>query len=137
MLQIVFNGRWYENNSWFKKFNWRQKKESVYFYDYDDYVGYIIQHMDYSVLQRFRLNLYNCYKDFITFKKFWEIDKDWNRFRWYDLSSDIIEINNNDFASLIPDSSYRKKFFIYDDLKEKYVLKGDFISFIKTKWLSM
>lgn len=137
MLQVVFSGRWIEENHWFQKFNARQKKNCVYFYNYDEYWDYIINHMEYKILERFRLNIYYTYKDYITFKKFWESDIDWNVFTWYDLSSDIINITTDEFAKLIPDSDYRKKFFIWDNIKEKYVLRDSFIYYIQTWWLLM
>jgi hypothetical protein len=48
----------------------------VYFYDYDKYVGYIINSMDYSELQRFRLALYQKYQKLIKFTPLREVDRD-------------------------------------------------------------
>jgi len=129
MLSIVISWNYYKENVYFSSRNARQKKECVYFYDYDDYMGYIIQHMDYSDLQRLRFDIYKKYQKQIKFTKFIEQDKDWNKFEWYKLQSPIIEINTTEFAELLP-VSYRKRYFVYDNVREKYFLKSDFINYV-------
>ena len=131
MLRVVIQGTYYKDSPRYSYWSGRQKKECVYFYEYDDYMGYIIQNMGYSDLQKLRLNIYNKYKKLIKFTKFWELDKDWNKFEWYKLESPIIDIDNTTFAELIPNSSIRKKFFLRDNIKEKYYLKSRFINYIQ------
>lgn len=103
----------------------------VYFYDYDDIIGYIIKNMDYSDLQKLRLNIYNSYHKLVKFTPFSEMDKNWNKFEWYRLQSPIIEISYDDFALLIPNRDYRKRFFLWDNIREKYYLSTKFINYVK------
>lgn len=131
MLQVVINWNYYKENAWYSVWNARNKKECVYFYDYDDYVKYIIDSMDYSQLQRFRLNIYNKYQKLIKFSSFGEVDLNWNKFEWYKLESPIIDIDNTDLALLLPSTSIRKRFFEFDNIKERYFLKSNFINFVK------
>lgn len=131
MLRVVIQWNYYKENKRYSSWNARQKKECVYFYEYDNYVGYIIQNMDYSDLQKLRLNIYNKYHKLIKFTRFTEKDVDWNIFEWYHLESPIIEIDNTDFALLIPNSTIRKRYFIWDDVREKYFLKSKFINYIQ------
>ena len=119
MLYIVIQWTYYKENVRFSSWNARQKKECVYFYDYDEYIGYIIQNMDYSELQRFRLRVYQKYQKQIKFTKFWESDVDWNIFEWYKLQSPIIWIDSSDFALLL-DNDTRKRYFVYDTVRERY-----------------
>ena len=129
MLRIVINWTYYKENVWFSSWNARQKKDCVYFYEYDDFAWYIIQHMEYSEIQRFRLHIYQKYQKFIKFKKFAERDKNWDIFEGYKLESPIIEITNHEFAELL-DSSTRKRYFDYDNIKERYYYKWDFINYV-------
>lgn len=131
MLRIVIQWNYYKENKWIFDLNKaRWKKEMVYFYDYDEYIGYIIQHMDYSDLQKLRLNLYNAYHKLIKFTSFSEIDNNWNKFEWYKLQSPIIDIDNTDFALLIPNKDIRKRYFVWDNIREKYFLRSDFINYV-------
>ena len=137
MLQVVINWTYYKDSHWYSYWNARQKKECVFFYDYDDYVKYIIDSMSYSELQRLRLNIYNKYQKLIKYTKFWEKDNDWNVFEWYKIESPIIDIDNTDFAMLLPNVNIRKRFFTWDSLREKYFLKSRFINYIQMWCLSM
>ena len=134
MLDIVISWTYYKENVYFSSWNARQKKECVYFYDYDDYTGYIIQHLDYSDLQRLRFDIYKKYQKQIKFTKFIESDKDWWKFEWYHLQSPIIRLDNSDFAELLPYNS-RKKYFVYDEVREKYFLKSDFINYVNLHYV--
>ena len=129
MLDIVISGTYYKENIYFSNWNARQKKECVYFYDYDDFVGYIIQHMDFSELQRFRLKVYQTYQKQIKFTKFIESDKDWWKFEWYHLQSPIIRVSEDEFARML-DYNTRKKYFMYDDVRERYYYKSNFINYV-------
>lgn len=131
MLQVVIDNIYYKGNSWFNKFNARLKKNSVYFYDYDDYVKYIIDSLSYSELQQLRLNIYNTYHNYIKFTNFRESDLNWWYFEWVKIHSDIIDIDISEFALLLPNKSLRKKFFVRDDIREKYFLKSRFIQYVK------
>lgn len=129
MLKIVISWTYYKENVYFSSRNARQKKECVYFYDYDEYIQYIIHHMDMWDLQRLRLSIYNKYHDLIKFTKFIESDNNWEKFEWYHLESPIIDITTNEFAALLP-NTYRKKYFVFDNVREKYFLKTDFMNYV-------
>lgn len=129
MLDIVISWTYYKENVYFSNWNARQKKECVFFYDYDEYAWYIIQHMDYSDLQKFRLKIYQTYQKQIKFKKFIETNRDWDKFEWYHLESPIIRLDNHDLALLL-NYSDRKKYFVYDEVRERYYLKSDFINYV-------
>lgn len=132
MLRIVIQWNYYkENKGIFDLTKGRWKKEMVYFYDYDNLTGYIIQNMEYSDLQKLRLNIYNKYHKLIKFTPFTEMDNNGNKFEWYRLQSPIIEIDNTDFAELIPNAMYRKRYFLWDNIREKYYLKWEFINYVK------
>ena len=129
MLQVVINWVYYKDNAWFSNFNARQKKECVYFYDYDDYIWYIIQNMDYSDLQRLRLRLFQYLKKHIKYTRFWESDINWNKYEWYKLESPIVEIPSDEFFNML-DYKYKKKYCIWDSFREKYYLKSNFINYV-------
>ena len=129
MLDIVISWTYYKENVYFSAWNSRQKKECVFFYDYDDFVGYIIQHMDFSELQRFRLKIYQKYQKEIKFTKFIEKNNQWDKFEWYHLQSPIIRVNENDFACLL-DYNTRKRYFDYDNVRERYYYKSKFINYV-------
>jgi len=132
MLKIVIQWTYYkEEKSIWDFWKWRWKKNMVYFYDYDDIIGYIIKNMDYSDLQKLRLNIYNTYHKLVKFTPFTEMDKNWNKFEWYRLQSPIIEISYDDFALLIPNRDYRKRFFLWDNIRERYYLSTKFINYVK------
>lgn len=122
MLQIVVNGTYYIEKSifWRSKINWRFKKDCIYFYDYDKYVEFMLNCLSYSELQKLRLNIYNYFHKKITFTYFKEDDLNWGFLEWYNLKSDIIDIDNDLLARLLPSAKLRKKFFDYSDIKEKY-----------------
>ena len=131
MLRIVIQWNYYKDNkSIFDLNKARWKKEMVYFYDYDDYTWYIIQKMDYSDLQKLRLNIYNKYKKLVKFTPFSEMNINGDKYEWYKLQSPIIDIDNTDFADLIPNKDYRKRYYIWDSIREKYFLKSDFINYV-------
>ena len=130
MLDIVISWVYYKENVYFSNRNARQKKECVYFYDYDDLVWYIIEHMDYSDLQRFRLSIYQKYQKQVKFTRFIENNNDWETFEGWKLESPIIHIDYNTFAELLP-YNYRKKYFIYDKVRESYYLKSNFINYVR------
>lgn len=102
----------------------------VWFVDRDKYSDYVCTHMEYSDLQKLRLNIYNKYYKLVKFTPFTEQDNNWNTFTWYTLSSPIIEIDNTDFAKLIPNRDYRRRFYMWDSLREKYFFTSKFIDYI-------
>ena len=129
MLDIVISWTYYKENVYFSSWNARQKKECVFFYDYDDFVWYIIQHMDFSELQRFRLKIYQKYQKEIKFTKFIEKNNQWDKFEWYHLQSPIIRVSENEFAELL-EYNTRKKYFEYDNVRERYYYKSKFINYV-------
>ena len=131
MLRIVIQWTYYkENPSIYNLNKGRWKKEMVYFYDYDEYIGYIVQNMEYSDLQKLRLNIYNKFHKLVKFTPFSEINNNWEKFEGYKLQSPIIDIDSDSFAQLIPNASYRKRFYIRDNIKEKYYLNSEFINYV-------
>ena len=131
MLEIVISWNYYKENVFFSVWNARQKKECVYFYDYDEYIGYIIQHMEFSELQKLRFNIYQKYRDLIKFTPIRECDKDWNIFEGWKLQSPNIRVDTHDFALLIPYKDTRKRYFIWDPVREKYYFKSQFINYVQ------
>ena len=129
MLDIVISWTYYKENVYFSSWNARQKKECVFFYDYDDFVWYIIQHMDYSELQKFRLKLYQKYQKLIKFTKFIEKNNEWDKLEWYHLQSPIIRVSEDEFSELL-DYWTRKKYFDYDEVRERYYYKSNFINYV-------
>lgn len=130
MLRIVIQWNYYKENVWFSSWNARQKKDCVYFYEYDEYIWYIIQNMSLSELNRLRLHLYQKYQKLIKFTKFVESSTSWDKFEGYKLQSPIIDIDNTDFALLL-DSSTRKRYFTFDSVREKYFLRSEFINYVQ------
>lgn len=130
MLQVVIQWRKYNDKSIFSLDKARRKKEMVWFVDRDKYSDYVINNMEYSDLQKLRLNIYNKYYKLVKFTPFSESDNNWNVFTWYDLTSPTIEIDNSDFAKLIPNKDYRKRFYIWDSIREKYFFASEFINYI-------
>ena len=134
MLKIVISWNYYKDNVWYSSWNARQKKDCVYFYEYDDMAWYIIQHMEYSEIQRLRLHLYQKYQKLIAFTKFIEQDKNWDTFEGYKLLSPIIDVSTSEFAELL-DKWTRKRYFEYDDVKERYYYRWDFINYVNLNGL--
>ena len=52
MLKIVISWSYFKNDWFFSSFNARVKKDMVYFYDYDDVIGYILDRLSYWELQK-------------------------------------------------------------------------------------
>jgi len=129
-VQIVIQGKKYNQRYSFCLDKARWKKEMVWFVDRDKYSDYVCTHMEYSDLQKLRLNIYNKYYKLVKFTPFTEQDNNWNTFTWYTLSSPIIEIDNTDFAKLIPNRDYRRRFYMWDSLREKYFFTSKFIDYI-------
>lgn len=132
MLKVVINWTYYkQERKFFNDWNSRMKKNCVFFYDYDDYAKYIIDHMDYSELQKFRLNIYNYYHKLIKFSQFSEYDVNNWIIEWLKISSPIIEVDNTDFANLLPKLDLKRRYFDWDRIREKYTLKSNFINYIQ------
>lgn len=122
----VFSGefKW----SW-KNLKSRDKLEWVWFYDYSKLIGEMLSEMEYSQIQRLRLNIYQLYKHYILFTRCSWIENsiEWNFVvDWYKVSSWIFKLPLSQFASILP-NKIRKKYFNYDRFYEKYMLKTDFI----------
>ena len=130
MLQIVIKWRYYKENVYFSSRNARQKKECVYFYDYDDLIDYILHHMDYSDFQRLRLAIYQKFQKKVKFTRFVESDNNGDTFEGRNLESPIIDVDYDTFAQLLP-YNLRKKYFVFDKVRESYYLKSDFINYVR------
>lgn len=131
MLKIVISGSYFKNDWFFSSFNARVKKDMVYFYDYDEVIGYILDRLSYWELQRLRLNIYDAYHDYIKFTNFRESDINWEVFEWVKILSPVIDLDYSDFAELLPNRDIRKKYFEFDKIRERYYLKSDFINYVK------
>lgn len=129
MLQIVINWTYYPDNTWFSSWNARQKKECVFFYDYDKYIGYIIQNLEFSDLQRLRLKLFQYYKKQIKYTKFWEENINWEVFKGRKLTSPIIEVPSEVFFNLL-ERKYKKNYLDRDSFRERYFFKSNFINYV-------
>lgn len=133
MLQIVVNWTYYKwKHSLFTDPLWRFKKTSVYFYDYDDCVEYILWQMDLSEIEKLKINIYNRYHKLLKFSVFSEYDINEGIFEWYKVSSPIIDIDITDFAELLPNIRLVKTYFEWDSVREKYSYKSDFINYVKS-----
>lgn len=131
VVQIIIRWKYYKDKSVFNLDKARRKKEMVWFVDRDKYTDYIVDHMEYSDLQKLRLNMYNANYKLVKFTPFSESDINWNVFDWYDVESPVIELDNTDFAKLIPSRDYRKKFYYRDPVREKYFMRSDFIDYVE------
>lgn len=131
MLKVIIHGTYFKQDHWFSSFNARVKKDLVYFYDYDDVVWFIIDQLSYAELQRLRINIYNTYHKQIKFTKFSERDVNWEVFEWYKIESPIIDVDVSDFALLLANRDLIKKYFVRDDIRERYFFKSDFINYVK------
>ena len=129
MIKIIISWTYYKEDSIFSWF-WRLKKQFVNFYDYDKYIEYIINQLSLSKLYKLKINMYNKYHKLVKFTRFTDIDNSGLKFEWYNLLSPIIDIDIDTFAQLLPDHSLRKKYFVWDSIRERYYLKSDFINWI-------
>lgn len=130
-MKIVINWVYYKKDTWFSSFNARLKKDMVYFYDYDEVEKFVIDSLSYWELQRLRLNIYNTYHDYIKFTNFREFDINNQVIEWVNIESPIIDMSVDDFAYCLPNSDLRKKYFVYDEIRERYFFKSDFINYVK------
>lgn len=125
----VFNGEFYGNS---KNLKSRDKLEWVWFYDYSKLIGDMLSEMDYSQIQKLRLEIFKLYKHYINYTSFSRIENavDWTIIRdWYKVSSWIFKIPVSVFATILP-RRIRVKYFNYDKFYEKYLLKTDFIYYL-------
>lgn len=129
MLKIIISWTYYKEDRIFSWFG-RMKKNYVNFYDYDKYVEYILNQLSYSELWKLRVNIYNHLKKYVNFTRFIECDNSWLKFEWYNLLSPVINMDMDTFAQLLPNYTIRRKYFDWDNVKEKYYLKGAFINWI-------
>lgn len=135
MLQVVINWTYYKwKDKMFTDSMWRFKKQSVYFYDYDEYVDHILSQMEVSEIERLKVNIYNRYHKLIKFNPFSEYDVNNWVFEGLRVSSPIIEIDNTELAELLPNKSLIKKFFDWDPVREKYTFKSDYVNYVNMKW---
>lgn len=133
MFKVVINWNYFPEWKFASYFNARSKINCVFFLDYDDYFKYIIDNMEYSHLQKFRLNIYKyaLSKKLIKFTKFCDCEVPGDVVIWYTVASEPFELDVDDFAKLLPKTKYKKLYFMYDNLRERYFLKSDFINYIQ------
>ena len=135
MLEIVVNWTYYKGKEkLFTDSMWKFKKTSVYFYDYDGYIDYILSQMELWDIEKLKINLYNKYHKQIKFSPFSEYDVNNWLFEWLKVSSPIIKVDYTDFVSCLPRKDIIKKFFEWDSVRERYYLKSDYVNYINMKW---
>lgn len=118
------------NNFFEWKLDNKGKINSIWFYDYDLFFEKVLQGLDYSDLNKFRLNLFNMYKSSILCVKTSLCDFEWVK-NWYTIINQIINVSSDSIARCIPSRKVRDKFFEYDCLREKYYIRTDFIFYLK------
>lgn len=125
----LFNGEFYWN---WKSLNSRDKLDWVWFYDYSRLIWEMLSEMEYSQIQKLRLEIFKKYKHYINYTSFARIENgiEWSITRdWYKVSSGIFKIPLSVFAEMLP-RRIRLKYFNYDRFYEKYMLKTDFIYYL-------
>jgi len=108
------------------KLDTRWKINSVWFNDYDLVFQKILNDMDWSEINKFKLNLFNKYKDEIRYLQTTEY-RDWSIYNGYSIPSIDFDVSSNLIALCLPSRSIRNKYFEFDCLRERYFLRSDFI----------
>ena len=108
-----------------KKLNARWKINSVWFADYDLFMEKVINEMDLDDLNKFKLNLFETYKNTISFVKVTQY-VDWEFLEWYAIPSCDFQVSSDVIAKCIPSRKIRDKYFEYDCLRERYFVKSSF-----------
>lgn len=99
-----------------EKLNYTAKANSVLFVDYSKIVEKIFNDFETDKeFDLFRFNLCVACRDFTTIKQY---------HNWYRIESPNIEITQNLLANCLP-KRIRKKYFMYDNLYERYLLKSE------------
>lgn len=109
----------------------RWKIDSVWFYDYDILFSKILQDMDYSDINKFKLNIFEHFKHDLSCVRVSQF-VDGEIFDWYSIISQDFNVTSNVIALSIPSRKIRDKYFEYDVVKEKYYVKTDFIFYLKS-----
>ena len=112
------------------KLDTRWKINSVWFDDYDFLMEKILHDMDISDINKFRLNLFNRYRDDLWYCKVCKFE-DWQTIDWYMIPTYTFGVTSNVIALCIPSRKIRNTYFEYDWFRERYYLKSDFISMLK------
>lgn len=112
------------------KMDARMKIESVWFYNYDLFFEKLLHDMDYNEINKFKLNLFNWYKQHLSCLKVSQY-VDWEIKDWYCIPSCDFDVSSDVIAHCIPNRKLRNKYFEYDVLREKYYVNTDFIFYLK------
>lgn len=112
------------------KLDTRWKINSVYFVDYDLFFEKIIQDLDLSDLNKFKLNLFETYKNTLSYLKVTQY-LDWEVLDWYAIPSSDFDVSSNVIAKCLPSRKIRDKFFEWDCLRERYFVKSSFVFYLK------
>lgn len=124
-------------NSFFqvKSSNWkmtsRDKINSVWFYDYDYFFEKLINEMDLNDINKFKLNIFNCFKQYLSCLKTTQIVNG-SILEGYSIPSVEFNIPWDCIACCVPSRKIRDKYFEYDCLREKYYIKPSFINYLKS-----
>lgn len=113
-----------------KKLDARWKFDSVWFNEYSLFFEKIIQDMNWTEINKFKLNLFNWYKHHLSCVKVSQIING-SVVDWYSIVSENFNVPSHVIACCIPNRKIRDKYFEYDCLREKYYIKTDFIFYLK------
>lgn len=112
------------------KLDARWKINSVRFYDYDFFFWKILQGLSIAEIDKFKLNLFECYKHWLSWLRASQFVNG-DVLDWYMIPSSDIPVPSDCLASCIPNRKVRDKYFEYDVLREKYYIKPSFINYLK------
>lgn len=112
---------------WKLKARW--KIDSVWFNDYDLFFEKVLQGMDWSDINKFKLNLFEWYKHHLSCVNVSQIING-DCYNWYSIISQDFNVPSHVIAMCIPSRKIRDKFFEYDCLRERYYVKTDFIFYL-------
>ena len=112
------------------KLNARGKIDSVWFADYSLFFWKVLQGMNYSDLNKFRLNLFEWYKSLLSCVRVSQFING-DVLDWYSIISQDFDVSSDIIARCISSRRLRDKYFEYDCLRERYYVKTDFIFYLK------
>lgn len=113
-----------------KKLDTRWKINSVWFADYDLFFEKVLNDLDLSDINKFKLNLFETFKNRLSYICVSQYS-DWEIKEWYAIPSCDFEVSSNVIAHCLPSRKIRDKYFEYDCLRERYFVKSSFVFYLK------
>lgn len=113
-----------------KKLDTRWKINSVWFADYDIFFEKILNDMDLTDINKFKLNLFETFKNSLTYINVTQF-LNGEVYEWYSIPSADFECSSNVIAKCIPSRKLRDKYFEWDCLRERYFVKSSFVFYLK------